>query len=105
METLKSTKFDWKKVLVVCGLVFLGMLVAFLITWQYMEDSKQQEVETLQTKINNLESENKELEGKLMLIEEALIDEDELIEEEAETEEDSEEVEMDEVEDSANLNY
>lgn len=68
METLTSTKFDWKKVLIVTMLVILSGVTTAGITW-YMMDGKnaedneqnQSEIASLKLRVGELESDQEGL--------------------------------------------
>lgn len=63
METLTSTKFDWKKVLVVTMLVILAGVTTAGITWYMMDGKNAEDNEQNQSEIASLELRVSELES------------------------------------------
>ncbi|MBW6431881.1 hypothetical protein K0A96_01700 [Patescibacteria group bacterium] len=63
METLTSTKFDWKKVLVVIMLVILAGVTTAGITWYMMDARNAEENEQSQSEITELKIKVSELES------------------------------------------
>ncbi len=90
METLKSNKFDWKKVVVVSALLILMALVSGLTVWYFAEDMRQEEAERYEEQISALRTEKAELQERIEAIEETQVDvdeEEEVDEDEADEEE------------------
>jgi hypothetical protein len=63
LETLTSTKFDWKKVLVVTMLVILAGVTTAGITWYMMDARNAEENELSQSEIASLKLRVSELES------------------------------------------
>lgn len=66
MEELKSTKVDWKKIVVVGMLVVLSGLVAGGATWYVSDMSKQAELDVKNEEIASLETRISKLEAELV---------------------------------------
>lgn len=58
MKTLTSIKIDWKKLVVVAAILLLAIVLSVGSTWFFLEDANLKEVESLQSRIDKLESEN-----------------------------------------------
>ncbi len=101
METLKSTKVDWKKLIVVIFLIILTGLTVGLITWYFMADLMHQEVESYEKRINLLQIENTEIQKELKgyekctnLVEVGPVNDDDVSDTEPETEDSAEESDL-----------
>jgi type II secretory pathway component PulJ len=66
MEELKSTKVDWKKIVVVGMLVVLASLVAGGATWYVSDMGKQAELDVKDEEIASLETRISQLEAELV---------------------------------------